>query len=274
MTTQAAPGRLFSMTTPLDSLLRSLVSKLDDDNTVGVTMAGSLARGEGNRYSDVDIQHYVRVVPATKVEANSLRFLDGFLVSVHTNSLEEETAGLRDPHRAIWVVPGLRQARILLDKDGSVACLIESAKAFRWSDIQPAADAMASWQLCNLAEEVYKILGGLEKRDESKVLYAIASMHFDLVETLLVQRGVLVPTENAYFDLAQAAAGRDSEWTRQLRLAAALDPLPADRPVYVTRGVACMNLYRITTDLMAGILRPEEAAVVRRTLAVMTEAGY
>jgi hypothetical protein len=262
------------MATVPDPFLRKLVSQLDDENTVGITLGGSLARGEGNRYSDVDIIRYLRVVPENKFDADTLRFVDGFLVSAHTGMIEEETANLRRPHRAIWVVPGLRQARILLDKDGSVARLIESAKTFRWSDLQPAADAMVSWQLCGLAEEVYKILGGLEMNDESKTLYAVSSLFFDLVETLLVRRGILVPTENAYFDLAQNVAGRDSDWTRQLRLAAALDPFSTDQPVYVTRGVASLNLYRITAELFADILRPEEAAVIRRAIAIITEAGY
>jgi predicted nucleotidyltransferase len=257
-----------------DSFLRDLVYQLDGENTIGIIIAGSIARGEGDRYSDIDIRHYVRIVPETKIEANSLRFVDGFLVSIHNSLLEEEAASLRDPHRAIWAVPGLRQARILLDKDGSVARLVESARNFRWSDIQSAADAMVSWQLCGLAEEVYKILGALEAHDESKTLYAITSLHFDLMETLLVRRGVLVPTENAYFDLAQEAAGMDSEWTRQLRLAVALDPLPPGIPVYAGRGAAALALYRLTADLVADVLRPEDAAVVHRTLAVMAEAGY
>jgi hypothetical protein len=257
-----------------DSFLRNLVSQLDNENTIGITMAGSIARGEGDRYSDIDIQHYVRLAPETKVEANSLRYLDGFLVSIHASTLEEETTGMHRPHRAIWVLPGLQQARILLDKDGSVARLIECARNFRWQDIQPAADAMASWQLCSLAEEIHKILSGLEAGDESKTIYAVTSLFFDLVETLLFQRGILVPTENAYFDLAQKSAGRNSEWTRQLRLAAALDPLPPGIPVYMSRGVAAMNLYRLTAGLMAGILRPQEAAVIQRSIAISTQAGY
>ncbi len=255
------------------TLLEQLVSQLDSENTLGITLAGSLARGQANRYSDVDLHQYVRLLPETRVEANSLRFVDGFLVSIHTYTLEEEAAGLRQPHRAIWVVPGLRQARVLLDRDGSVAHLIEAAHAFHWSEIQPAADAMVSWQLCGLAEEIYKLLGALEMQDESKTLYALSSLTFDLVETLLVQRGILVPTENAYFDLAQGTAGVHSEWTRQLRLAMAFDPLPAGAPVYVSRAVAAMALYRLTVGLLAEVLRPEEAAVIERTLAVMAEAG-
>jgi hypothetical protein len=262
------------MKTIPDSFLQKLVAQLDDENTIGITLGGSLARGEGDRYSDVDILRYLRVVPENKVDSDWLRFMDGFLVSAHATTVEEETANLHRPHRAIWVVPGLRQARILLDKDGSLNRLIESARNFRWSDLQPAADAMVSWQLCGLAEEVYKIIGALETQDESKTLYAVSSLLFDIVETLLVQRGILVTTENVYFDLAQKTAGIESDWTRQLRLAAALDPFPADRPVYVTRGVAGLNLYRITAEMMRGILRSEEAAVVKRALEVITEAGY
>ena len=267
-------GRLSLMAMVTDSFLRKLVSQLDDENTIGLTLGGSIARDEGNRFSDVDIIRYLRVVPENKVDADALRFVDGFLVSAHGSSVEEEAANLLRPHRAIWVVPGLRQARILLDKDGSVTRLIESARNFHWPDLQPAADAFASWQLCGLAEEIYKILGGLDAQSESKIAYALISLLFDLMEILLVQRGVLVPTENAYFDMAQATAGRDSDWTRQLRLAMGLDPFPPDRPVYVTRGLAALNLYRLTAELMADILRPAEAAVVQRTLTVITEAGY
>jgi predicted nucleotidyltransferase len=257
-----------------DSFLHTLVSKLDNENTVGITLSGSLARGEGDRYSDVDIQHYVRIVPETKVEAESFRLLDGFLVSVHASLLEDEAAGMRNPHRAIWVVPGLRQARILLDKEGAVARVIEAARAFCWADIQPAADAMVSWQLCSLAEEVYKILGALDTHNESKTIYAVSSLLFDLTETLLVQHGVLVPTENAYFDLAQKTAGRDSDWTHQLRLAAVFDLLPSETPVYVGRGVAAMALYRLTAELAADVLRPQEATVIQRTIQTIAEAGY
>jgi hypothetical protein len=257
-----------------DPFLRSLVSRLDDQNTIGITMAGSLARGESDKFSDIDIQHYVRILPEKKTKANSLRFLDGFLVSIHASLLEDEADCLLNPHRAIWVVPGLQQARILLDKDGSVARLVESARNFCWSHIQPAADALVSWQLCGLAEEVHKILGGLETRNESKTIYAVSSLLFDLVETLLVQHGILVPTENAYFDLAQKTAGWNSEWTRQLRLAAALEPLPHGIPAYVTRGIAAINLYRLTASLVAEFLRPDDAAVVHRSIAIAREAGY
>ena len=43
-----------------DSFLQFLVIQLDNENTIGVTMTGSYARGEDGSYSDVDIHFYVR----------------------------------------------------------------------------------------------------------------------------------------------------------------------------------------------------------------------
>ena len=84
--------------------------------------------------------------------------------------------------------------------------------------------------LCGFAEEIHKILAGLAQRDESKTLNATMGLTQGLATTLLVQRGVLIPTENVYIDLAQETAGRTSDWTRQYRLAIGLDPLPPEQP--------------------------------------------
>jgi predicted nucleotidyltransferase len=43
-----------------DSFLQFLVTQLENENTIGVTMTGSYARGEDGSYSDVDIHCYVR----------------------------------------------------------------------------------------------------------------------------------------------------------------------------------------------------------------------
>jgi predicted nucleotidyltransferase len=48
------------MSTHSDSFLQFLVTQLDTENTIGVTMTGSYARGEGGQYSDVDIHCFVR----------------------------------------------------------------------------------------------------------------------------------------------------------------------------------------------------------------------
>ena len=262
------------MSTLTEAFLHSLVSQLDNENTIGVVLAGSFARGEGGPFSDVDIRCYVRQAPVSEAELYTMRYQDGYLVSIYRTTLENEYASLRRPQKAIWAVPGLRQSRILLDKDGSIAALKESAEEFTWESIQTAADAYASWNLCGFTEEVYKILGGLEQQDESKTLNATHGLTHGLAITLLVQRGVLTQTENVYIDLAQATAGQESDWTHQFRLAVGLDPLPPEQLPFLAYGAAGLRLYRETVRLLAPILLPDDAVVINRVVDMIAKAGY
>jgi hypothetical protein len=257
-----------------DSFLQSLVAQLDDENTIGFTLAGSHARGDGGSYSDVDIHHYVLKMPVSAAERYFLRCRGDYLVSVTVVTLEAENASLRDPGKAIWAVPGLRQERILLDKDGSIAALKEIAAKTTWEQLQTAANEYASWKLCCYAEEINKILAGLALQDESRVVYALWGLTEGLATTLLVQRGILVPTENAFIDLAMDTAGRISEWTRQFRLVMGLDPHPEAEPAFIGFGVAGLRLYCETARLLQNILLPEDASIVDRTLKTIAEAGY
>jgi predicted nucleotidyltransferase len=254
--------------------LQKLIDSLDSENTVGITLSGSFARGEGGPHSDVDLWHYVRQEPPGEFDLPHLEYIDGVLVSVKTSLLEKDSAGLRNPQQAIWVIPALRQAQILLDKDGSVTILQQTARDLNWEALQLAADVFAARTLAATAEEVHKILDGLERSDESKITYALWSVTQNLSQAVLVQRGMLVPTENVYIDYAQQAAGRDSAWTHQFRLALGLDPLPAGPPAYTGFGVAGLRLYQETAALLENILQVEDARIVAQALEDITEAGY
>ena len=262
------------MRAPSDAFLQKLAAQLDNENTLGITVAGSFARQAGGPYSDVDIHCYVRQMPVHETETYYLRYMDGTLVSIGLLGLAEEIANLQNPKKAIRAIPGLRQERILLDKDGSVAALVELAARAAWEPLQAAANAYASWNLSGYAEEVHKILAGLALKNESKTVYAVWGLTRGMAETLLVQRGVLVDTENAFLDLAQDTAGRDSEWTRQFRLASGLDPLPEEQPAFIGYGIASLRLYRETARLLQPILLPEDASVVQQAIYIIAEAGY
>jgi predicted nucleotidyltransferase len=262
------------MSTLSDSFLQFLVTQLDNENTVGVTLTGSYARGEAAPFSDVDIHCYVRQMPSSAEETSYLRFMKGDLVSVSLTTQEDVYASLRNPKKAIWVVPALRQSRILLDKDGSIAALKEFAVMVTWEVLQTSADVYASWNLSGCTEEVYKILAGLARQDESKTLYAVWGLMHELANTLIIQHGILIQSENAYIDLVQETAGRTSDWTHQFRLAVGLDLLPPGEPAYRGYGVASLHLYRETARLLQDILLPEDASIVTQTLAIIAEAGY
>jgi len=256
------------------AFLQKLVAYLDNENTVGIALAGSYARDEGNLYSDVDLWHYLRSEPAGGFEITRLEYIDCYLVSIKATQVEKDHAALRTPKQAIWAVPGIRQAQILVDKDGALATLWEAAWNFRWDSLQVAGDTFASSHLGGTAEEIYKILDGLARKNEAKTLYAIWSLSQEMADALLVQRGVLIPTENAFIDLAQTTAGKSSRWTQQFRLAIGLDPLPNDRPAFISYGIAGLRLYRETVSLLQEIIRPADAPLVRRALEVIQEAGY
>jgi hypothetical protein len=262
------------MRTLSDSFLQSLVAQLEDENTIGVVLAGSFARDEGGSYSDVDIRCYVRQAPASEAEIYTMQYQDGFLISIYRTKLEDEYASLRIPQKAIWAVPGLRQSRILLDKDGSIATLIESAITFKWEPMQAAADAYASWNLGGFTEEIHKILAGLAQRDESMTLNASMGLTQGMATTLLVQRGVFLPSENVFIKVVQDLAGRESDWTRQYRLAVGLDPLSPEQPVFIGRGVAGLHLYCETARRLQDILQPKDAVLVNRATEIIREAGY
>ena len=262
------------MNTPTDLFLKTLVANLDNQNTIGVAITGSHARGEGGQYSDVDIHQYVRQMPDNPAEISYLRFIDGILVSVSLTSLNEAYDNLRNPKKAVWAIPGLRQLRILLDKDGSITVLKESAARTNWQPMQGAANAYASRSLSGCAEEILKILAGLTQRNEAKTLYAIWGLTKALANSVIVQGGYLIQTENVFIDLAQEAAGRTSEWTRQFRLSIGLDLLSLEEPAYKGYGIAGLRLYRETARLLQNIFLPEDAVVVNRTIEIIAEAGY
>ena len=144
------------------NFLQKIVAHLENENTLGIALSGSFARGEGDTYSDVDIWHYLRKEAASEIEPY-LEFMDGYLVSITTTRIQKDYAGMQNPKRAIWVVPALRQARILLDRNGEVAALFETAQKFTRESLRIEADAFASHTIAGTAEEIYKILDGLTK---------------------------------------------------------------------------------------------------------------
>ncbi len=231
---------------------------------------GSYAREQESKYSDVDFDIYVSKLPENSYDRYTLRYWDGKLVSLKYALLDEERAAFTNPRRAIWAVPGLRGMEILLDKDGSLSELRKAAQEFDWSPLRPAADEFASEEIMGCAEEVHKILNGLARRHESTVLYATWGLVKNLLEAVAVQRGLMIVSENRYFDLIQDAAGRDSKWTRVFRMAWGLDPSSSQ---YQSRGAAALTLYRLTAVMFAELIPEKHSEVINATLHLIKEAG-
>lgn len=253
-----------------DPFLQSILQRIDSPDVIGVGIVGSYARGQEGRFSDVDVDIFVRRQPENPYDRYTLRYWDDKLVSLKYTLLEEERTALSDPRRAIWAVPGLRGMRILLDTNDSLAALQKAAQEFDWSPLQPAADEFAAEEIMGNAEEVHKILNGLARGHESTVLYAAWGLVKNMLEAVAVQRGILIVSENRYFDLIQDAMGRDSKWTNAFRTAWGLDSSSSQ---YQTRGVAALTLYRLSAAMFDELIPEKHRDVVENTLRLIKEAG-
>ncbi len=253
-----------------DSFIRSALEKIDSPDVIGVGIAGSYARGQESKYSDVDFDIFFRKMTGDPYSRYTLRNWDGKLISLKQVLLDDERSTLTDPRRAIWAVPGLCNMKIVLDKDGSLLLLQKAAQAFDWSPLQPAADRFAAEEVMGCAEEVHKILSGLARAHESTVLYATWGLVKSMLEAVAVQKGLMIVSENRYFDLIQDAMGRDSKWTRAFRTAWGLDPNACQ---YQSRGAAALTLYRLSATMFAALIPQTHREVVDRTLQLIKEAG-
>ena len=219
----------------------------------------------------MDFDIYVSRLPENPYDRYTLRYWEDKLISLKYTLLDEERSALTNPRRAIWAVPGLRGMKIVLDKDGSMAALQQAAQEFDWSSLQPAADEFAAEEIMGNAEEVHKILNGLARGHESTVLYASWGLVKNMLETVAVQRGIMIVSENRYFDLIQDSVGRDSEWTRCFRTAWGLDPSGSQ---YQQRGAAALAFYCRSVEMFHELIPDKHRDVVHKTLQLIKEAGY
>ena len=254
-----------------DSFIQSVLETIDSPDIVGVGIGGSYSRGQESKYSDVDFDIFVSKVPENPYDRYTLRYWDGKLVSLKYTLLDDERSALTNPRRAIWAVPGLRGMKIVLDKDGSLTALQQAAHAFDWPSLQSAANEYAAEEVIGCAEEVHKILSSLAGGHESTVLYATWGLVNGMLSAVAVQRGLMIVSENRYFDLIQDSVGRDSEWTRAFRTAWGLDPTASQ---YQSRGAAALTLYRLTAAMFDELIPEKHRDVVDTTLHLIKEAGY
>lgn len=254
-----------------DPFIRSILEQVDSPDVVGVGVVGSYARGQESKYSDVDLDIFVGKLPESEYDRYTLRYWDGKLVSLKYTLPDDERAALTNPRRAIWAAPGLSGMKIVLDKDGSLSALQKAAQEFDWSPLQPEADEFAAEEIMGCAEEAHKILNGLARGRESTVLYAAWGLVKNILEAVAVQRGIMIVSENRYFDLIQDSVGRDSKWTGAFRTAWGLDSTSSQ---YQTRGAAALTLYRLTAAMFDGLIPERHREVVNHTIRLVREAGY
>ena len=240
----------------------ALLAFADLPGTRGIALAGSVARGQHTPWSDVDLLRYV--AGSGVADGVPPRWIGDRLVRVSSQTMEEAWAELERPEIAIWAVLPLQQMRILLDRDGDVARLVDRARTFEWASIAERARAWASRRLAKDAENVLKLRAAIDREDESSILNAHLNLAQHCADAVAVARGVLIPTENRFHEVVRQAAG--PEWTRLQRAAYGLDGGDA-----VARARATCALYAATVALLGPDLDKDDRAVADRALRSSAE---
>ena len=249
-----------------DPFFKSLITRLTKPGVFGLALVGSYARGENTPQSDVDLDIFVETL--SEESSYILAHIDGRLVSLKHLTIAQEMESLTKPEKAIWAVPGLRQMIILTDETGQIAKLKQAAQNFNWQNLQSAANEYAVEELMGCAEEAHKIFSGLKSNDESKVLYAVWGLFKGISNAVAVQRGMMMDSENRYFDVIQKNIGIDHAWTKSFRLAIGADII-TNIPAYITRGEAALALYKHTAQLFQNIIPENHRNVIENTLQLL-----
>jgi hypothetical protein len=125
-----------------------------------------------------------------------------------------------------------------------------------------------------VAEEVCKVLGALERQDESAAAYGTLGLVNGLTRAMAIYQRLLIVSENTYFTQVQTAMGGESEWTRVFRLAAGLDVGIPEATPFETHARAGLALYRETVAQMRHLLPKRHLPVVDAALTAIAQAGY
>ncbi|GAP15879.1 acetyltransferase [Longilinea arvoryzae] len=238
---------------PLRSLLAGLLPGLVP-GCQALALTGSFARDCAGETSDIDLYRFVEP-PVAEPHRYSLKLPQRRLVSLTTAVLSEKMAELQKPQRAIWAAPGFRQAWVLFDRSGGLAQLKAQAAAYDPAAHPVEAAAWISETLLNNSEEVTKVFGALQRNDEGAALYGVIGLDYNLNLIAAVHLGVLIESENRFFEQVQQAA--PPEWTRLERILMGFEPADIGQ-----RARAGLGLYRYTCRWLDGLIQPQHRDII------------
>jgi predicted nucleotidyltransferase len=252
------------LSTPLfDAVLSKLIPQLDDETVTAIILHGSYARGDAHPpYSDVDL---VRILRETPERTQQKRFLwhEGYLLNLSSRPLSIYREWLTIPQEAIFRVSTIRDAHILLEKDGTFrAFQQEVLTTWKWEPLQSAADAYAGQLLAELSEVILRTLGALRSH-QTIMLVERVTLHIlpALLEAVGVQRGIQA-CGNQYLRQVQKAVGPNSAWTHSFLCAAGIAASGGVLPSIEERGMAALRLYQATVQLLHPHLSTEHLATI------------
>lgn len=248
--------------------LARLVAELDDETVRAIIVHGSYVRGEAIvPYSDIDIVRILYEEPEY-VEHKQFLYRDEHFVSVSSRPLSLYRERFTRPEKAIFVLPGIREAQILLEKDDAFRTLQQEALSWSWEPLQAAANTYASQLLVEQTEIVLKTLRALHLHDSVALADMLLDLFSAVTEAVAVQRGVFIRSGNTYFHQVQEAMGHQSLWTQYHLRAAGIDPIST---TIRKRGEAVLLLYKETAGLLQSDIPEDNWDLISHALCLIEQ---
>lgn len=169
-----------------------------------VVLMGSHARGQGHRYSDLDVL-------AIGDGTSRLREFDGWQVSEQWSSEADARAMLYNPTEVGCSVPGWRTTRILHDPTGCAAGLKAEADAWTWTLVGDKPNHEVAKQLVGNCEEVHRLVGNLmcERWMAAAFVRSVLALH--CAGILAIHLRLLYATENRLWSMVAETMG--AQWS-------------------------------------------------------------
>jgi predicted nucleotidyltransferase len=256
--------------------LDQLVRKFDGPGVNALVLTGSHARGTAGVFSDIDLIRYIEQAAVLSPSAGDGSYLiEGILVTIASVTAARIEDWFSRPEVAVTVIAGLRTARPLLDRGDTFAAVRRRAQAFVWdAAMQQKANHWAGQQMVDLIEDAHKGLEGLRRDDTGRLLNSRVSCSWLLTRLVGVQRGVLLTSDNGFYDEIGAAVGPDSEWVRLRRTAFGIGAPAGKGPSLREQVIAGLRLYVATARLLRSAIDPPQWDLVELTIArIESELG-
>jgi hypothetical protein len=260
----------YSVPSLSDTFLKELIAEIDTDDIRGIVLGGSHARGDATPYSDVDLACFVP--DAFRPLHKRFLYREGHLISIGLKTLEGVKQQLAEPFQALWIVPGFRQSKVLLDKDGSMGQLKQMVENFTWDSLRREAIGFAGHILISDTEYVHKLFGNLWRGNLSGVAYTAQRLFDGATMAMALYCGVFITTDSLYYQEVESAVGSDSNWTHYHRLLSGVKTIAEDTSSIDARGKLALRLYRETASLLLPTLSEQCRNVVEQVQTLIEQA--
>ncbi len=273
------------MSPPLD--MQWLSGEIDLPEVKAIVLMGSYARETAGPYSDIDILRFFSRPDDQKMPDSlpweGTTLVDSFMVVVSTMRPGQVEEWFSEPEKACNIIAGLRQGKALIDRDGYFENIQERARDFVWGEeMQAKANTWASQQMVGWIEEVHKGLEGLRSIkagivDETtigRMLHARFGLSWGLSRVMQVQLGVLVVSDNSFYQDVNMAAGLDSRWVKLREIAFGIGQggdVVKEAPSLYDQVKAGLHFYVETACLLDNVLVGTDGEMVRQTVGLIKE---